>query len=393
MAHPEVAAMRRSLLLQDMLLDWPTGSLTKFSRPVKKVALSPDNQQLCVAYCKSKVVIYDKLRGPQYCLKGHAGIIADVKFSPSSSDNKNSILATAGKGDGTIRLWRKQTTNSSASDSVKKNKISNRKNRLSPSSSSPPSSSYQCYRILQVHQPDLRHMLWSPSGTHIASWGQDGSVRVSDISDGSLKTRHWKTRFEVSHCHETVAFGPGHELAYARNNDRLHLWNWKLDTVQLLGGLHDPHGTYAGGYITSVAYSPDGLTLVVGCHVATIKMWRLVPHRRQDANNNDEDDDDDVEYEYVFTKQLHLGDGWSAVTLLTFTRDGRYLACSNHGSQIRIVDTTTDQILATFKGGHTSRIESLCFSADGRTLASGACDRTVRLWDTSRLLSSSSTTP
>ena len=63
-----------------------------------------------------------------------------------------------------------------------------------------------------------------------------------------------------------------------------------------------------------------------------------------------------------------------------FSPDGRRLASASGDNTVRIWDADTGQEVRTLKG-HTSDVRSVCFSPDGRRLASASHDNTVRIWD------------
>ncbi|RYP51599.1 hypothetical protein DL768_003106 [Monosporascus sp. mg162] len=63
-----------------------------------------------------------------------------------------------------------------------------------------------------------------------------------------------------------------------------------------------------------------------------------------------------------------------------FSPDGKYLATGGQDKLIRVWDINSRTIRNTFSG-HEQTIHSVDFARDGRTIASGSGDRTVRLWD------------
>ena len=65
---------------------------------------------------------------------------------------------------------------------------------------------------------------------------------------------------------------------------------------------------------------------------------------------------------------------------VAFSPDGRILASGSRDKTVRLWDMTTRQQLRTL-AGHTSVVWSVAFSPDGRTLASGSADKTIRLWN------------
>jgi WD40 repeat protein len=70
--------------------------------------------------------------------------------------------------------------------------------------------------------------------------------------------------------------------------------------------------------------------------------------------------------------------GW--IQSLAFSPDGNTLASGSHDHSIRLWDLQTGQCLKTLQG-HTDCVQSLAFSPDGNTLASGSHDHSIRLWN------------
>jgi WD40 repeat protein/type II secretory pathway predicted ATPase ExeA len=120
------------------------------------------------------------------------------------------------------------------------------------------------------------------------------------------------------------------------------------------------------GWVTGVAFSPDGLRLASGSWDQTVKFWDVATG--QGLGN--------------------IADEIKGVEALAFSDDGHWLAAETSSNTVALWDATTGREIRTLPGNQPSGllsrgnwVYSIAFSPDSRWLASGVDDKTVRLWE------------
>ncbi|MHB8522283.1 MAG: WD40 repeat domain-containing serine/threonine protein kinase [Limisphaerales bacterium] len=167
-----------------------------------------------------------------------------------------------------------------------------------------------------------------------------------------------------------LAFSPdGLSLAYSENEaGDIVLWNIRgRSVVRRLKG--------HAWYVTALAFTPDGQLLVSGSADRTVKLWDVASGSERATFTNS-----------------NLGHGVHDVTSARLSPDGKLLAtaASGGGQRITIQDVPSGREIIRFRG-HQNFVTDMAFSPDERTFISGSLDGTVRLWDLTPSLSSSST--
>ena len=67
---------------------------------------------------------------------------------------------------------------------------------------------------------------------------------------------------------------------------------------------------------------------------------------------------------------------------ISFSPDGRYLASGSRDKTVKLWDVSSGREIKTLTG-HSDDVRSVSFSPDGSYLASGSSDKTIKLWDVS----------
>ncbi len=247
---------------------------------------------------------------------------------------------------------------------------------------------------------------------HSLSFSADGKLLASSSSDRTAKLWDAVTGTELrsfNGCYKAVAISPDSQmLACGGMDNAVNLWNvsngeflWKIDGFP--------------GIITSLAFSPDGKTLAIAESISSVTLWNIATKSKKleiktlDPKYRELPDGSSLPDEYSYVSVAFSPNGttlvtggwdnnvklWDAatgklifvcpghslpVTAVAFASNGRLIASGSSDKTIILWDAANGRKLQTLVG-HGERVTSIAFSPNGNELISGSADKTIRVWD------------
>ena len=318
-------------------------TLTGHTSYVKSVMYSPDGKHLASAAWDNTIKVWEVTTG--VCIKtliGHTDSVYSVAYSP---DGK---YVASGSGDKTIKVWEAATG--------------------------------ECVKTLSGHTDIVRSVSFAPNGKYFASNSDDETIKIWEVATGNcVKT------LIGSESISSVSYSPDGKYLVSASVGAAKLWEVASgNCIKTLSGgriAYSPDGAYLAiayaritilkvptgecikeigddsSTVYSVAYSPDGT--VASGSIYGAKLW------------------DTLKGECVKT--------FSGYRYVAYNPGGTYLV-STWSSNIYLNKVATGEYIKKFEG-HTDEVNSVCYSPDGKYIASGAgdsykcADKTVKIWE------------
>ena len=355
----------------------PEGAKARFGKGwINDIEFSPSGDQISVATTIG-IWIYDVHTGREVNL-----FTGDMSGANAIAYNSDGNILAAAHWDRTVRLW---NVNSSL-----------------------PTTSYYTF---SEHPGPIYAVAISPNGRMIASGGASRTDRSDDEPSGLIRMWDFQTRdplpiLPYNAPVSTIAFSPNSRWIAggsgdgtvrvwdAGTGDRIYEFNdheepvWKvdfspdsqwlvsvsLDGTGFLRNLRNPdlqastlkqHGTS----IYAVSFSPDdsdnSYIFATGSADNRIRLWKT------HANNDNQ----------LLPDNPSLDGHNDSVWMLAFSKDGKDLASGSLDGTVRLWDTDIRRERLKISG-HTGGVKALTYTEDNRILACGTgLDGILRLWD------------
>jgi WD40 repeat protein/serine/threonine protein kinase len=214
------------------------------------------------------------------------------------------------------------------------------------------------HRVLKGHEGYVWGLAYTPDGSHMATAGFDGTVRIWDIATGDpvrilRPARSSFTSVAFSPDGTCLAAAQGGGQFAAQDSGVVILWEWRTDRElrrleRQTGGVH------------SIAFSHDGRRLATAAYNGTARIWDVATG----------------EARHIFSRRA------GEMLGVAFSPDDCILATGHGSGVISLWDVTTGELQKTLTG-HRDGVTCVAFSPDGSQLASSSRDSSARIWEVS----------
>jgi WD40 repeat protein len=340
---------------------------------VRKVAFSPDGQQVVTASADKTARVWSTEGKLLAALQAHSQEVLAVAFSP---DGQRVVTASM---DGMAWVW--------STDGKPLAALVDTAHQVNTAVFSPDGQ-----RVVTA-SVDMKARVWSldgrgrlqatlqghSGGVQMAAFSPDGQQVVTASLDKTARV--WSTQGELraklaGHTGwvNSAAFSPdGQQVVTASQDGTARIWKVDGEPLAMLTG----HGTGADnstgltGVLTAV-FSPDGKRVVTASQDGTARVWEASSGRLPQVSGRTN---------WSMFARLAGHTGW--VFSAAFSPDGQRVITVSEDGTARVWDVKEpllqDRLLGTLVG-HGKGVQSLAVSPDSQQVVTASKDGTARIW-------------
>ncbi len=217
----------------------------------------------------------------------------------------------------------------------------------------------------------INGLAFNSTNTALVTTSKDGPIQVWNMTynsgqpigaDFGKEIHSYRAPGSVS----DMVFSPNSQILFTASEKAIE--SWKLPSEAPLFSLGHPN------LVDAVAFQPKGTLMATGCHDGKLRLYDSIKGS--------------VIKDVVVNTPVP-NQGPSAIYSLAWSPDGKQVLVGSQDGSMKLYDVPALTLVREFKAykakdfekGHRDSVFTVAISPDGKTIASGGSDRSIKLWN------------